>query len=291
MVEAFDKLRMEYRSIRSIITSYVRENVGGTGSIYTYLDGLEESISLVNKDDLLYYLERIISWYEANICDIEHDCYISETDRREHFEAKIILDDIYKELQAFDFEKLKKNSNVATGISKKKIFLSHRATDKKYADELEKLIIGLGVKNDQLIYTSHPLHKIPLGEKIYDYLRENINDQVFMIILWSNEYLNSPACLGEMGAAWVKHTDYLGIYCPDFSFGSPKYHEVPIDVSKMGAVLNGDENCKASMIEFKNKIQEFFGIEDEEKTSAYLLDVFIRNIKDINEKTNKIMDR
>ena len=282
MIDPFNRLRMEYKSIRSILLTYVNENGGGTGSVNNYLDGLKESIDVANKDDLLYYLDRIRSWYGANICYIETDDYIPESERREYFEAKRFLDEIYKELREFDFEIIKKDtSKKEVHISKKKIFLSHRSTDKKYADELEKLIIGLGVKNDQLIYTSHALHKIPLGEKIYDYLRKNINDQVFMIILWSDEYLESPACLGEMGAAWVNHTDYLGIYCPDFTFGNPKYHEVPIDISKMGAVLNGDENCKASMIEFKNKIQDFFEIEDDEQNSAYLLDKFIKNIKEL----------
>ena len=47
----------------------------------------------------------------------------------------------------------------------------------------------------------------------------------------------------------------------------------------MGAVLNGDANCKASMIEFKNKIQDFFELEDDEQKTAYLIDEFLENIK------------
>ena len=100
-----------------------------------------------------------------------------------------------------------------------------------------------------------------------------------MIILWSNEYLESPACLSEMGAAWVTKTDYIGIYTPDFSFGNPKYHEVPIDTTKMGAVLNGDANCKASMVEFKNKVIEFFGLKEDEQKSVYLIDEFMKDIQ------------
>ena len=284
MVDPYKRLKLEYKSVRSIILTYVRDSGGGTGSIDCYLDGLEKSIDIADKDSLLYYLDRIREWYKTNIGYIKTDSYILEPDRQEHFGARKFLDEIYKELEEFDFKKIQKDTNEKEVHSgKKKIFLSHRSTDKKYADELEKLIVGLGVKNDQLIYTSHPRHKIPLGEKIYDYLRKNINDQVFMIILWSDEYLNSPACLSEMGAAWVNHTDYLGIYCPSFTFGNPKYHEVPIDISKMGAVLNGDANCKASMIEFKNKIQDFFEIEDDEQNSAYLLDEFIKNIKELDK--------
>lgn len=275
MVDPYNRLRMEYNSIRSIIDSYTE------GGVTCYLDGLKEAIDTYKKEDILYYLEKINKWYRDNISAIQSNEYVYESDQREHADAKKFLEEIYTELECYDFneiaEKTSSGGILRNGI--KKIFLSHRSTDKKYADALERFIVGLGVKNDQLIYTSHPLHKIPLGKKIYDYLRENINDQVFMIILWSNEYLDSPACLSEMGAAWVTQTDYIGIYCPEFSFGNPKYHEVPIDTTKMGAVLNGDANCKASMIEFKNKIQAFFNLEDDEQKSAYLIDQFINDIK------------
>lgn len=272
MVDSFDKLRMEYRSIRSIIDSYTH------GSITYYLDGLKDAIDNIKRDELLYYLEKIIKWYNDNIYAIQRNQYVRDSEQHEHVEAKKFLEEEYEELRGYDFSKIEKSTEVHYD-RKKKIFLSHRSSDKKYADALEKLIVGLGVDNDQLIYTSHPLHKIPLGQKIYDYLRANINDQVFMIILWSNEYLESPACLSEMGAAWVAQTDYIGIYTPTFSFGNPKYHEVPIDTTKMGALLNGDANCKASIIEFKNKIINFFGLKDNEQKSAYLIDQFMEDIK------------
>ena len=262
------------RSLSSIINSYTE------GSVICYLDGLKEAIDNGERDDLLYYLERIIKWYNGNMCAIKENGYVSDSEQQEHVETKKFLEKTFAELKDYDFSNIKKGKSERTASNvKKKIFLSHKSSDKKYADALEKLIVGLGVSNDQLIYTSHPLHKIPLGQKIYDYLRTNINDQVFMIILWSDEYLESPACLSEMGAAWVAQTDYVGIYTPAFSFGNPKYHEVPIDTTKMGAVLNGDANCKASMIEFKNRIQDFFNLEDDEQKSAYLIDEFMANIK------------
>lgn len=275
MIDPYNRLRMEYNSIRFVIDSYTE------GGITCYLDGLKEAIDTYKKEDILYYLEKINKWYRDNIAAIQSNEYVYESNQREHVDAKKFLEEIFAEIKDYDFN-LIMNKSSGGGIKHngiKKIFLSHRSTDKKYADALERFIVGLGVKNNQLIYTSHPLHKIPLGQKIYDYLRENINDQVFMIILWSNDYLDSPACLSEMGAAWVTQTDYIGIYCPEFSFGNPKYHEVPIDTTKMGAVLNGDANCKASMIEFKNKIQAFFELEDDEQKTAYLVDEFLKDIK------------
>lgn len=274
MMNPFNQLRMEYNCIYSVLKSYT------SGSIICYLNGLKESMDACKKDDLLYYLEQINNWYKENIKDIQSNSFVYASEQREHARNMAMLDELYKELVDFDFSQIdtpKNTSLVQNGD--KKIFLSHRSSDKKYADALEKLIIGLGVNDNQLIYTSHPLHKIPLGQKIYDYLRDNINNQVFMIILWSNEYLESPACLSEMGAAWVTKTDYIGIYTPDFSFGNPKYHEVPIDTTKMGAVLNGDANCKASMVEFKNKVVAFFGLKEDEQKSIYLIDEFMKDIK------------
>ena len=273
-IDPFNQLRMEYNSIRAIIESYT-----GDGSITSYLNGLKEAIDKADSESLNYYLERVISWYDANLSAIEQNEYVTDNEQREHSDARALLKELSVKLRDYDFSKVEQVCESRKKNGKKKLFLSHRSSDKRYGDALEKLIIGLGVKNDQLIYTSHPLHKIPLGMKIYDYLRDNINDQVFMVILWSNDYLQSPACLSEMGAAWVLQTDYLGIYTPDFSFGNPKYHEVPIDTTKMGAVLNGDANCKASMIEFKNKIQSFFALPDDEQKSAYLIDEFMDNIK------------
>ena len=164
------------------------------------------------------------------------------------------------------------------------IFLSHCSEDKSYGNALQKFIIRLGVKNNQLIYTSHPLHKIPLDSNIYDYLRMNINTKNLMIFLWSDSYLESPACMNEMGAAWVTQSDYTNIYVPNFSFGNPKYHECAVDTHKMGAVLKGDNHCKTAMIELKDKILALFGLSVEEKQATYLLDEFIEEILEINKQ-------
>jgi hypothetical protein len=158
------------------------------------------------------------------------------------------------------------------------IFISHSSADNKYGNALEKFITGLGVKNEQLIYTSHPLHKIPLDENIYDYLRNNIYREMYMIFLWSDEYLESPACMNEMGAAWVTQSDYTNIYVSGFSLGNPKYHQCAVDTKKMGAVLNGDAHCKANMIEMKDKILKIFKLSCDEAGVQFLIDEFVKDI-------------
>ena len=161
------------------------------------------------------------------------------------------------------------------------IFLSHSSSDKSYGDALKTFISGLGVKREQLIYTSDPMHKVPLGAHIFDYLRKNIQRDIFMIFLWSDKYLDSPACLIEMGAAWVTQSKYTHIFTPNFNFNNPKFQDCAVDTKQMGIKLNGDSLCKTGMIEFKNEIVSFFNLSVDEIQSSNLIDEFIGKITNI----------
>jgi hypothetical protein len=155
------------------------------------------------------------------------------------------------------------------------IFLSHRSTDKEYGDALRELICGIGVKNGQLIYTSHPLHKIPLDENIFEYLRKNLSNSVYVVFLLSNEYFDSSACLNEMGAAWLAQKDYTNVFVPEFDFSNKKFQGCVIDKSKMGISLTGDNDCKSRIIDFKNKIIKLCNLQIDEQAWMVLLDIFI----------------
>lgn len=273
-MDALQRLTLEYDGIRDTIDKYTSR-----GNIMNHLNKLEVAIQNNDLETIRYCLSEISNWYSQNIDQIHSNQYCFN--KEDHDRNKSLIEEIKIEVQNYvppkDVEEIKGANDEPV------IFLSHKSDDKHYADALGKLIVGLGVKNQQLIYTSHPLHKIPLDENIYDYLRRNIHKKVFMIILWSDKYIDSPACLNEMGAAWVTRTDYTNIFVPNFSFGNPKFHECAVDTRKMGAVLNGDAHCKANMIEFKNKVLQLFGLENDEANSSFLLDEFIKEIMEVNK--------
>lgn len=270
-VDAYKKLQYEFTGIRSVIEEYADD-----GFIENFLVGLGQGIVNGDKDMIKYYLNEINNWYEQNWHKISSDSYvinINEHERNRELIKELIdgIDDCN-----VSAESLAK----ADSLSKPVVFLSHRSSDKKYGDALEKLFMSIGIKKDQLIYTSHSLHKIPLDKNIYEYLRESFGRKIFVIILWSNDYLDSPACLSEMGAVWVTQTDYTNIYVPSFDFTNPKYYQCPVDKNKLGAVLDGSANCKASIIELKNKIVDFFDLRLDESQWIYSLDEFMRDISD-----------
>lgn len=278
--EIMNDLRLSFEGIRATINDYTKE-----GLITNYLNQL--SIAIENQDikNIKKLLKFVYDWYCREISEINQNelCFNKE----EHREAMNIVktfitsfsnipDDYYVAQKKLDDIVTTKPSLAKNGIPI--IFISHSSSDKKYGNALRNFIIGLGVKDKDLIYTSHELNGIPMDKNIYDYLRENFNNKVFMIILWSNTYLESPACLNEMGAAWVTQSDYTNIYVPDFEFGNPKYHECAVDTCKMGAVLKNDGHCKTKMIELKNKILKMFNLEIDEKHFQVLLDEFMKEI-------------
>lgn len=271
MMDGYKCLSLELAGIEKNLKNYSENS-----SAYNILPNLKGALETRDKDEILYCLDVIIDWYDKNINNIHSNqfCFNGE----EHDRYFDLIKNIKNEIEEHDdcrnaSDREKKND-------KPLIFLSHRSSDKKYGDALEKFIVGLGVKNEQLIYTSHSLHKIPLDENIYEYLRKNINRDIFMIILWSDEYLNSPACLNELGASWVVQCDCTNVYVPQFSFTNPKYHECAVDTKKMGVVLNGDESCKHAMLELKDKILTLFGLSIDEAQIMYLIDGLINDIKE-----------
>ena len=271
-MNAFKKLQLEYDGIFGMINNYTND-----ANVLNYLHKLKSGISDGDYDVIIYSLEGIADWYREEMHDIIQDTYNPQS----HINNHNFIHQTLKTLKPEDCVSTEAQRTLPMPKSQKLIFLSHKSKDKKYADALRDFIIGLGVQNNQLIYTSHPLHKIPMDANIYDYLRNNISSEIFMIILWSNDYLESPACLNEMGAAWVTQSDYTNIYVPTFSFGNPKYHECAVDTRKMGAVLNGDAHCRANLIELKNKILTMFSLKDDEQNSAYLIDQFIEKITEV----------
>lgn len=100
-----------------------------------------------------------------------------------------------------------------------KIFISHSSKDKEYAEEMVQLLIGMGIKIESILCTSVAGAGLELGAP--DFLR-SIKDELIesplFICLFSKNYLKSPICLCEMGAAWITSKEQVLILTPDMSF-------------------------------------------------------------------------
>lgn len=95
------------------------------------------------------------------------------------------------------------------------IFMSHASNDYSIVEPFVIMLERIGVKQSQLFCSSIDGYHIPQGSNIYDYLREKMsNNNLFFIMMLSESYYKSAACLNKMGAAWIKQHKYQATLLP-----------------------------------------------------------------------------
>ncbi len=105
-----------------------------------------------------------------------------------------------------------------------------------------------------------------------------------MIILWSEDYLNSIPCICELGAGWIVKNEYISVFTPGFNMNDQRYTICPTDSKKIGIVLDGDQ-LRTNMIELKDDISRIFDLKINEKKTQSLIDQFISEINDVEMMT------
>lgn len=120
-----------------------------------------------------------------------------------------------------------------------KIFISHKSEDVEYAKAVVEFLEDLHIPSEKIVCTSVPGHMIPNGEKIYDWLRKQFTDyDLHVLLLLSHVYYTSPACLNEMGAAWVLQSKSDIVLLPGFK---PEDIKGSIGSDTMGIYCDGKE--------------------------------------------------
>lgn len=101
----------------------------------------------------------------------------------------------------------------------KKLFISHSSQDIEFIKPFVLLLDRIGFAGRGLIFCSSISgYDIPLGKKIYDYLKDEFDHEVILISFLSNNYYSSAASLNEMEAAWIKSAKQHAILLPWFEY-------------------------------------------------------------------------
>ena len=103
-----------------------------------------------------------------------------------------------------------------------RILISHSSLDKEFCDTFVELLALIGFTNKTIIYTSRSEFGIPIGNDIYDYLRNHLRRKIWVFFMLSKNFYESPACLNEMGAAWIRQNRCCSVLLPGFSHGDIK---------------------------------------------------------------------
>ena len=140
-----------------------------------------------------------------------------------------------------------------------KVFISHSSQDKDYVSCLVDFLEDIGLTQEQLFCSSIPGYGIPLDEDIYDYLKQQFQKHnLHVILVLSDNYYQSVACMNEMGAAWILQNKYTTILLPGFEFKEVKG---AINPRKIGLKLDGDlTEVKEKLGQLKDTLSQEFGL-------------------------------
>lgn len=156
-----------------------------------------------------------------------------------------------------------------------KIFISHSSQNKNYGNALVNLLTGVGVKDDEIIFTSNDAYGIPIGQSIFDWLKSRISEKAHVLYLLSPEYYRSIACLNEMGAAWVVENKHTMIFTPEFNLMSPEFLNGAINPREIGFYIDNHDK----LIAFVESLRMDFGISSNHVSISQKIRLFLENIK------------
>ena len=94
---------------------------------------------------------------------------------------------------------------------------------------------------------------------IYDDLREEFSNNLFVIFMLSSNYYKSAPCLNEMGATWVLKKKYQSILLPGFEYSQIKGAIDPCDISFK---LDDKKYRTSALGELKDNIVQFLELDN-----------------------------
>lgn len=161
-----------------------------------------------------------------------------------------------------------------------KIFISHSSKNNNYGNHLVELLRALGLKDNEIIFTSNVAYGIPVAKNIFDWLKSQIEEKPFVIYLLSKEYYESVACLNEMGAAWIVESEHAAIFTPNFNLSSKEFQNGALDPREIGFKINDEDR----IMSFIQMLSENFEITKNPVIISQSVKKFIKDIGEIRQE-------
>lgn len=162
--------------------------------------------------------------------------------------------------------------------NEKIVLISHCSKDFEYVERFTKLVDNMRLREFgvQIICSSLDGYGIPNNEKIYSYLKQQFNKDIFVILILSDNYFDSAACMNEMGATWISTDNYQAVLIPECEY---KKIRGAIDASNICFKLDD----KYRINELRKNLLRFSNANIDDSTWSIRLDEYITEIEKIKE--------
>lgn len=137
-----------------------------------------------------------------------------------------------------------KTDNVINPQKMKKIFISHSSSDVEYVEQIIFMLEAIEIPSTNIFCSSFEGYGTTLGEDFLDRIKKELNNDVFVIFVLSENFYASPISLCEMGATWINTSYHVPILIPPFDYKDikgviPNTHAMKINESEKYNTLKG----------------------------------------------------
>ncbi len=187
--QRFDNPKNEYYS------SFENAGSSNTGSLTAVMRG-------ANPDDIMFRYKYFKDRVEPRI------------------ENLISLSKKLKFIPDFANSDNKENNDIS--MANPKIFISHSSLDSKIVEKVIDTLEAIGVPSDKIFCSSFEGYGVKLGSDFLDVIKNELDNEVLVLFILSNNFYSSVVSLCEMGATWVKTNQHIPILIPPFNYGDIK---------------------------------------------------------------------
>lgn len=239
--------------------------------------------------------EKLSKWLYK--CKIFIDNYCDNEDIKEQFKNVFAKRSLYISeyenligmLNALNESKcITVNKNLNDIVKSRKIFVSHCSKDRPFTDKFVDLLKIIGVKDNQIYYSSYGETGADYFEDCLDRIKTEFEENELMVLfMLSRDFYKSKICLAEMGATWItSFGKYIPIILPPLDYGNI---EGVIKFTQNGILLSSDD-AKIKLGQLKEKIEEYLCIENKVSSSEWdrARDSFIEKIQELQKNFKEV---
>jgi predicted component of type VI protein secretion system len=142
-----------------------------------------------------------------------------------------------------------------------KVFISHSSKDSSIVEEIIEVLESIGLNSTQIFCSSFNGYGIDYGDNFLERIKDELDNNVLVLFILSQNFYESPVCLCEMGATWMKTNSHIPILVPPMEFKDIK-GVIPLT---QGFVINDS----LALSQFKGQIESVFNIENKLNISTW----------------------